>query len=135
MVGSLNVSFFVAGTPVAQGSTRGFIKGSRVVITSTAKGLKKWRKAIEEAAEKKWGVRNPTDKPVSVELVFFVPRGKTVSRTRPAVRPDLDKYVRAVLDSLTDILFDDDGQVIHIIARKDYERVNQPPGVKISAYW
>lgn len=130
----MNVSFFVAGTPVAQGSMRGFIKGGRVVITSTAKGLKKWRKTIEEEAEKVWGVGNPTDEPVSVELKFFVPRGKTVFRSKPAVRPDLDKYIRAVLDALTEVLFDDDGQVVHIIAVKQYERADQPPGVKISVF-
>jgi len=45
--------------------------------------------------------------------------------------PDLDKLVRAVCDGLTDAgIWDDDSQVIRLIARKDYAD-NCEPGVDI----
>ena len=60
------------------------------------------------------------DGPVAVEVAFFLPRGKTVKRKQPAVKPDLDKLVRAVLDALTGYCYKDDGQVVRVVAVKEY---------------
>ena len=69
--------------------------------------------------------------PVSVELCFYLPRGKTVRRALPAVKPDLDKLVRAVLDALTGYCYKDDGQAVGVLASKQYA-VDEDPGVHIT---
>jgi Holliday junction resolvase RusA-like endonuclease len=43
--------------------------------------------------------------------------------------PDLDKLVRAILDSLTGVVWRDDAQVVDIVARKVYA---ETPGVDIA---
>jgi Holliday junction resolvase RusA-like endonuclease len=49
-----------------------------------------------------------------------MPKPKTVKRLHPTVAPDLDKLIRAVLDSMTAIAYLDDGQVTEINATKIY---------------
>lgn len=68
--------------------------------------------------------------PIKVELRFYLPRGKTVRRQQPHVKPDLDKLVRAVLDAMTGYCYKDDGQVVIIEAMKEYADFGHP-GVEI----
>lgn len=72
--------------------------------------------------------------PVVVRLRFYLPRpaghfgtGRNAGQLKPsapfypAVRPDLDKYVRAVLDALTTCgAYEDDSRVVDIDAVKRY---------------
>jgi crossover junction endodeoxyribonuclease RusA len=61
--------------------------------------------------------------PVSVAVVFTFVRPASVSqkRTQMVVRPDLDKLIRAVLDALTGVLYEDDSQVVEFDRpRKQY---------------
>jgi Holliday junction resolvase RusA-like endonuclease len=55
-------------------------------------------------------------------LDFHVARPISVPKKRgaPSVKPDLDKLCRATLDSLSGVLFADDGQVTELRARKFY---------------
>ena len=62
-------------------------------------------------------------------LEFQLRRPRTVRREYPTVPPDLDKLIRAVLDSLSGIAYIDDSQVVEIIARKSYA---EEPGLDIS---
>ena len=122
--GTREVFFKVRGEPVAKGSVSAFPvqrKDGRVgTVVVHSKRSKSWealvREQVPEQVEKFEG-------PVEVEVVFFLRRPKSVSREFPCVRrrDDLDKLVRAVLDSLTGILYQDDGQVVNLIARKRYE--------------
>lgn len=41
----------------------------------------------------------------------------------PAVRPDIDNYVKAILDALNGIMFSDDGKIVELIAYKRYSDV------------
>lgn len=70
---------------------------------------------------------------VSLDVMFFMPRGKTVKREMPTVPPDLDKLIRAINDSATDAgIIEDDSQVIEIVAYKFYEADNLPIGALIT---
>ncbi len=55
-----------------------------------------------------------------MELLFVFNRPKTVKRDEPYVRPDLDKLIRAVLDGLTGVAYEDDQQVVRLTAQKAY---------------
>ena len=55
-----------------------------------------------------------------------------MKRPLPHVKPDLDKLIRAMNDSLTDArVWGDDGQVTTISARKIY---GPTPGAQVSVY-
>ena len=55
-----------------------------------------------------------------MDLVFIFNKPKTVKRNEPYVRPDLDKLIRAVLDGLTGVAYEDDQQVVRLTAQKAY---------------
>ena len=108
--------FFVRGRPVPQGSMK-FIKPG-VMIHSRAKELAVWRADIARNAEL-FGY-TPVTGGVSVEINFVFIKPKTVTREMPTVAPDLDKLIRAVLDGLTGVAYEDDCQVVTITASKHY---------------
>lgn len=62
----------------------------------------------------------PLEGPISVRMVFYVERPKTVTRQFPEVKPDLDNYIKAVSDSLNNIVYKDDSQIVKIQALKLY---------------
>lgn len=117
-----SIAFQVHGLPIAQGSTRSWVKNGKPVITSTAKGLSSWRRLVADVAQR-FAPEEPWDGPVKITLEFGLPKPKSAPKRRrvwPDKRPDLDKLTRAVLDALTFVVFADDSQVIEILATKDY---------------
>ena len=129
----------VHGTPVPQGSKTAFVRGGHAVVTE-GKGPGRenhaaWRQAVATAA-RDWQDqhRQPLfDEPLSVRLTFRLHRPKSVSVTRrpyPAVKPDLDKLERAVLDALTGVVLVDDALVVDLHSIKRYAD-GGPPGCEI----
>ena len=117
--------FSVAGMPVPQGSLK-MMNGNIVHVKD--KQLRAWRTDIAKTA-KSCGVQiAEKEVGVVIDLMFCLPKPKTVRRPIPSTRPDLDKLVRAVLDSLTGVAYIDDGQVVEVTASKIYSTYT---GVKI----
>jgi crossover junction endodeoxyribonuclease RusA len=119
----------VSGEPASQGS-HSVING-RIVQVNSSKH-KKWRNAVVFAALDLIGEDwTPIDEPVELTVIFYLPRPKSVlTRSFPAVMPDLDKLIRAVGDSLTDAgIIRDDSRIITITARKLYADDRGPGAV------
>lgn len=121
----------VDGNPASQGS-HAVIRG-RIVQVNSEK-LKKWRKAIVDQAhayfteQEDW---SPILGACRVEVTFFLPRPKTVTRALPIVPPDVDKISRGCLDALTTAgVYGDDSQVVELVASKVYAD-NRVPGAII----
>mgnify|MGYP003677421495 CR=1 FL=1 len=128
------ISFFVAGTPVAQGNHRATRRGR---IYETTKGHREWREAVRLAASAIIG--DPITGPVQLTALFTFVRpmshlkvggglrkGKPLGKT---TKPDLSKLVRCVEDSITDAgVWRDDSQVTDLVAYKTY---GKNPGVLI----
>lgn len=117
------ISYWIEGEPAPQGSKTGFIKNGRVVMVESSKKVKPWREAV--AATTKRQVENlygfPISEPCEIALVFHLLKPKTVTRKRPAVKPDLDKLIRSTFDGLTTGgLYTDDALVIEVSATKLY---------------
>lgn len=126
------IAFRVYGIPVTQGSMSAPRAG--VVIHKETRELKTWRKTVLVAAMANGyvGVGPAYEEgPWKVELVFWLPRPRTVKRAMPTARFDLDKLQRAVLDALTGYLWFDDGQVVECHAWKRYADDGEKPGVEI----
>lgn len=126
----------VAGEPCPQGSMIPVTRNGRtVLVPDNSAGLKRWRRAIVKAAKARvartgwlW-----MDGPVEVDLTFWLTRPETAkNRARPYVRPDLDKLVRAVFDSLTEAgcVWSDDSRAVTVTAGKYYAQ--QTTGVRIT---
>jgi Holliday junction resolvase RusA-like endonuclease len=109
------ISFRVDGVPVPQGSMRVF---NGHVVHNKGAELAVWRSAI--AIEARRAGCTPEPGAVKLDLLFVMPKPRTVKRTQPTVAPDLDKLIRAALDAMTAIAYVDDGQVTEIIAQKVY---------------
>lgn len=106
----------VWGIPVGQGNHRATRTG---IIYETTKNHKPWRDSVGWAARES-GVRLAG--PVDVEIVFTLPKPKSRPKRRvtyPDRKPDIDKLVRPVLDSLTAAgTIEDDARVISLKASK-----------------
>lgn len=64
--------------------------------------------------------QEPLVGPLSLKVVFYIERPKTVKRQFPEVKPDLDNYIKAISDSLNGVVYKDDCQIIKIQAIKLY---------------
>ena len=132
------LTFIAHGTPVPQGSHRAFRRGERIVVTHVnGSKLTAWRDtvrkaALEEARSAGWEVAN---QPVGVRMQFRMPRPKKPRFSVPAVRPDLDKLMRAVMDALTDGpqpgVIQDDSLMVSVHATEVY---HADPGVLVTVY-
>jgi Holliday junction resolvase RusA-like endonuclease len=132
MIDQLEVlEFWVEGVPVPQGSKKAFVVGRRAVIVDANKDqLKPWRATVKNAAENAVDGRPGFDDAVCVLLDFYMPRGKSVLRRRPSVKPDADKLARAILDSLTDSgALSDDSRVVSLHIEEWY--ADDKPGVNV----
>lgn len=122
------IEFWVAGVPVPQGSHSVF-NGH---VTDANPKLRAWRKTVAAAATVALAGRDGFDPEdaLFILLDFYMPRGKTVRRARPNVKPDGDKLLRAVCDSLTTarVWFDDSRPVTHHV-EKWY--ADDQPGVRV----
>ena len=126
------LQFTVSCKPEPQGSSRGFPIKRRdgrigVSITSANPKLHGCREIVSyaalEAVTKSALCRPvaPRGVPVALDIVFnFTKPHSAKKRESPVVKPDLDKLCRAVLDSLTGVIYADDAQVIQLTAGKYY---------------
>lgn len=121
---------FVPGVPAPQGSKRHVGRG---VLIESSKAVGPWRERVALAAHSH--ARVLLGGPVSVDLVFVLPRPKSAPKrtTPPAIkRPDLDKLARAILDALTGVWFADDSAVVSLFASKRLAEIEESPGVHIT---
>jgi Holliday junction resolvase RusA-like endonuclease len=94
--------------------------------------LKQWRKTVTTVASEELAGRDGFDPDLALFILldFYLPRPKTVKRARPNVKPDGDKLLRAVCDSITvaGVWVDDSRAVVHH-SEKWYADDN--PGVRV----
>lgn len=74
--------------------------------------------------------QEPLTGPLKVELNFFRHVQSSLSKKkrelrlsgshRPVVKPDTDNYIKSTLDGLNGILWEDDNQIVDLIAHKYY---------------
>lgn len=144
---TLAIAFTVWGEPVPQGSMVALMSATvrrPMLKASNEKELNAWRRDVTKAAKaaiaQSPSARRPLlDGPLAVRMVFTFDQPKTVKRTMPCVRPDVDKTLRSCLDGCTDAdIWPDDGRVVEALARKVYvghdPEALPRPGVRI-AIW
>jgi crossover junction endodeoxyribonuclease RusA len=136
-----SISFFVAGIPQPKGSTRAFVVKGHAVTTSSSRNLKAWELRIAheaQAAVPEGFCDGESTYEVACSFYFAKPKGHAKRYVYwHTKRPDVDKLLRAVLDGLTKICWNDDAQVSVVFASKHYSEeerlgakvtVNKYPG-------
>lgn len=132
------ISFVLDGDPVPKGRARFAKRGANVVAFTPAK-TKNYEMLVSHAG---WVAMNgqpailgPVE--LHVDVVLAIPPSRTKKDTRealagrrkPTARPDLDNFLKAVLDGLNGIAFKDDAQVVQIVAGKRY---GEQPHIKVT---
>lgn len=117
-----SITFTIHGPASTKGSTHAFKSNrtGKMVTLSNAASLPAWTQSVAWSA-KQSGIK-VVPKPRAIVVVVWViyARPKSVKRALMTVRPDIDKVLRAALDALTGIAYEDDAQVIEAITRKRY---------------
>jgi Holliday junction resolvase RusA-like endonuclease len=65
-------------------------------------------------------IRKPLEGALKVTINFLLRRPKSVTRKYPLVKPDIDNFIKSLLDGLNGIAFKDDAQVTTVVASKYY---------------
>lgn len=125
---SPELRFTAYGTPRPQGSAKAFVRGNRAFITSDNAKLKPYRHTLTQVAlemAQQNGFPVPLcarDVPVEVSVTWFIakPKSKPKRVLHMTTKPDTDKLLRSVLDSLTGVGYEDDAQVVRVTAVKLY---------------
>ncbi len=124
------IEFTVPGVPAPQGSkVRNRFGGVREANPAT----RPWRTAVAWEASAAMRAAPPLLGPLHLDVVFVFPRPKshyrtgkhagTLRDTAPthcATKPDTDKLIRAIGDSLTGCVVRDDSQFVKVTAEKIY---------------
>lgn len=132
-----SLTFTVWGVAQPKGSMKAFMpKGwTRPILTSTNRNVKGWQQLVAEACGRARDENGAEllEGPVRLLVAFYMPRPKSLAKrvVHHTKKPDLDKLVRSVADSLTATVFRDDSQVCELVAVKHYAADQQPPRVDI----
>ncbi len=127
-----DVTFWVSGKPVQQGSMKAVgMAGRGLLVDTKAAELKKWRPLVAKAALAAGAGYAPKETPIFIDVVFAMKRPSTVDREMPCALIDLDKLCRAVGDSLSDVAYRDDRQTVAWNARKVYVTEEENQGALI----
>lgn len=122
------VSFSIEGKPFGKQRPR-FVRKGKFVQTYTPKETADYEKHVRKSYIGTCG-KDKLNVPVSAELEAIFPIPKSVSKKKrqemldnnilPTVKPDTDNIVKAVLDSLNKVAYDDDAGVVEVKVIKRY---------------
>ena len=127
-------TFIINGAPTAKGSPSFTKRGH----TYTPKKTKDYEDSIEKQLIEQDAKPFTKETPLRVEATFY--KGYLKSWTKaelfqvkdgsllPVTRPDLDNYVKGILDGANGLLWHDDSQIVDLIL---YKRYDETPRVEI----
>lgn len=91
-----------------------------MITRADCKNLASWTQAVGWAARAARVKVIPRPLPVAMTVTCAFLKPRTSKLGHHTVKPDIDKILRACLDSLTGVGFEDDSQVTSITAVKVY---------------
>ena len=136
----INLTFYME--PVAQGRPRtvvNVVKGKPYAYTPDKTAT---AKALIKAEAMSWANKNGVKSfpiyerglPLYMAATFIIRRPPSIPKriTMPARKPDLDRYCNLLLDSLTDIFYADDSQIVLMVLEKEYVKHGQLPRIEVT---
>lgn len=123
----MEVKFTVLGAPVAKGRPRMTRQGH----TYTPQKTVAYENLVRLEYQRQCGsFKFERDAPLDVRITAYYPIPKSVSKKkrqmmvnhqlRPMKRPDTDNVCKSILDSLNEVAYHDDAQVVDCQVRKFY---------------
>lgn len=126
------LTFFVPGIPRPQGSKR-HVGNGRMIEAN--KEIYSWRHTVAAYALQHWEIDGKEHfiGALKADLLFEMPKGPSVTRHNPSVKPDLDKLCRGVFDALeASGIIRNDSQFCDLHAAKVYGTHRTGVTIKIS---
>lgn len=124
------IKFIIDGNPVAQGRPRATIIRGRVHVydPETSRDYKTYVRL----SARQYAPDNPLESPLDVRLDIYrqIPKSFSKKRknecelgeVRPTTRPDVDNYIKSILDGLNGLIFKDDSQIVDLTVSKYYSK-------------
>lgn len=124
---NMQIEFTVYGKPLGKGRPRFFRRGRFVGTYTDDRTQTREDSVLLQALEKKPAA--PLTGPLEIELEFYFAIPKSVSRNKRVKmiakphdkKPDLDNLIKAVLDPLNTVYWEDDRQLTKITAIKMWD--------------
>jgi Holliday junction resolvase RusA-like endonuclease len=137
--GMTPLSLFIAGLPKGQPRPKACIRGRHAGVYDPGTA-DDWKMIVRHEVRKAWnGV--VIDGPVSLSLVFYMPRPKShygrsgIKDSAPIYhigRPDADNLAKAVMDALSNLnVWEDDSAVCSLTVHKLYSKPGSQTGMSI----
>ena len=131
------VMYTVYGEPVGKGRPR-FARRGNFVSTYTPQKTKSYEDEIRMMAKAAMGASEPLETPITVAIYIRVGIPTSFSKQkrkdalsgiiRPTKKPDLDNVAKCFLDSMNEIVYLDDKQVVNLHVTKVYA---ETPAVEV----
>lgn len=125
------VNFRVDGEPVGKGRPR-FSRQGGFVKTYTPAKTAKWETVVRECAVQAMGMSEPLDGPLALSVKVWkgIPaswskkkqKDAELNEIRPIGKPDIDNYVKAIMDAGNGVLWKDDSQIVELHGIKAYSK-------------
>lgn len=107
------------GTPIGKSRPRFGRTKAGGVVTYTPQKTRDYERALKSFAQVAMIGKTVLEGPVKVTITaYFSHKTKTGWHVS---RPDLDNIIKAVLDALNEVVFDDDAAVCELVATKKYD--------------
>lgn len=106
--------------PKPKGRPR-FARKGRFVTTYTPKETKDYEDILRRSLSEKWGQAPlPKEIPIGIDVVFNLQKPKSSKNHYPTVKPDIDNFLKSILDALNGSVLHDDCSVVRLTAEKKY---------------
>lgn len=115
--------------PVGKGRPRVVRHGDNVITYTPDKTAA--ADLMIRAAVNKTRIFFPAGTPLSMELIFYMSKPKSVKRRYPTVGSDVDNQAKLVMDALQRYVYPNDSQVVDLKASKRYISEGEPPRIYI----
>lgn len=126
----LKVQFEIPSAPVPKARPRTVSGKGGFVRTYTPAKTVNYEIVVKEYAKIAMNGRPPLTGPIKLSCCFHLPIPKSWSKAKkadalagkllPISRPDIDNYIKAVLDAANEIVVRDDSQVVALVSSKQY---------------
>lgn len=123
------IVFTIPGTPVGKGRPRLSTRGGFARMHTPEKTAK-YEKHVRSCAYEAMKELPPTSLPLAIEVYLFVAPPESWSNKKklaalageilPTSVPDVDNCVKAITDGCNGVIWQDDKQIVDILARKRY---------------
>lgn len=127
-----NLNITIYSNPVPKARPRTVFKNGKI-RTYTPQKTKVFENEIRSLALIAMREKKITEKPIMLKVNFGIPVPQSWSQVKknkafdnaikPITRPDLDNYIKCILDGLNNVVFKDDSQVVEITASKNYMQI------------